>query len=441
MTPMKFALALMLLLMVQASSALAIDMQLVKSPGGLEAGLVEDPESHVINLSFSFEGGYLNDPPGKQGMAALLSTMLNRAAGGLDVSTFNLRTDAIGLTVGTSVSAAHINFTVRFPSANRQQATELISAILNKPDLSESALRDMRAQMRRRIDDNEANGYELGYNQLVKIIFGNHPFSRAGTGTSDSLQAITTDDLKRLRTQWFNKETLSVGVMGNINAKELAPWLDELFSALSSRSTLPPLPAYAKPAFTSGVEVIRKNYANAIVYFGLAGLEENPDYEPFAARMVLRVLGGNEQSRLYRKLRYEEGLTYGVQARLREMEAGSYIIGMLETSSDTASRAVQLIKAELRAMGERGITQQELDDVKEYMIGRLRLNLTSGSEIANFLCVARENERGPGFLEDREDKIRAITLAQANAAAAALFKDKALQFIVVGNPTSETEAE
>src|SRR5690606_7521298 len=69
----------------------AVEIQRVVSPMGIEAWLVESDAVPVIAMEFAFLGGSASDPVGKEGLANLVSTLLDEGAGELDSATFQQR--------------------------------------------------------------------------------------------------------------------------------------------------------------------------------------------------------------------------------------------------------------------------------------------------------------------------------------------------------------
>ena len=64
-------------LLIPSSKAQAMKIQVVKSPGGITAWLVEEHSVPLIALRFAFEGGNAQDPEGKEGLANFLAGMLD----------------------------------------------------------------------------------------------------------------------------------------------------------------------------------------------------------------------------------------------------------------------------------------------------------------------------------------------------------------------------
>ena len=72
-------------------------IQVVKSPGGITAWLVEEHSVPLIGMRFAFEGGSAQDPAGKEGIAHFLAGMLDEGAGSLDSKTFQERMEEIAM--------------------------------------------------------------------------------------------------------------------------------------------------------------------------------------------------------------------------------------------------------------------------------------------------------------------------------------------------------
>ena len=61
-------------------------VQRVISPGGIEAWLMEGHEAELITLKLSFEGGAVQEPADKLGVANLVAYYFNEGAGDLDTA-------------------------------------------------------------------------------------------------------------------------------------------------------------------------------------------------------------------------------------------------------------------------------------------------------------------------------------------------------------------
>ena len=69
----------------------------VLSPSGIEAWLVRDHLNPIINMHFAFRGGSALDPGGKEGLAYMVSGLLDEGAGDLDSQLFQRRLEDLSI--------------------------------------------------------------------------------------------------------------------------------------------------------------------------------------------------------------------------------------------------------------------------------------------------------------------------------------------------------
>ena len=106
---------------------------MVKSPGGIEALLVEDYTVPLIALSISFRGGATQDVDGKEGTSSLLSTLLDEGAGDIDSQAFQARLDELGIVLGFTSATDSFIGTLKTLRSTRTEAFEMFKLALQKP--------------------------------------------------------------------------------------------------------------------------------------------------------------------------------------------------------------------------------------------------------------------------------------------------------------------
>ena len=123
------ALALILL----APPALAIEVQRVVSPGGVEAWLVSDRINPIIFVRIAFRGGASLDPVGKEGLANMVSGLLGEGAGDLDSQAFQGRLEDLALRLSFDAGRDTFSGSLRTLTKNRDAAFRLLGLSLTKP--------------------------------------------------------------------------------------------------------------------------------------------------------------------------------------------------------------------------------------------------------------------------------------------------------------------
>jgi zinc protease len=89
----------------------------------------------------------------------------------------------------------------------------------------------------------------------MKLVFPNGPYGRLSGGSPESLAAITVADLRAFVQDAFARDNLVIGVVGDIDPKEVGPWLDRVFGKLPAKAAPLDVPKVALN-LPGGVKVI-----------------------------------------------------------------------------------------------------------------------------------------------------------------------------------------
>src|SRR6185503_16974089 len=120
-------------LVTPTSRAEAMKIQVVKSPGGITAWLVEEHSVPLIAMRFAFEGGNAQDPEGKEGLAHFLAGMMDEGAGDLTSKQFQERMEEIAMRMSFDDARDAFYGSFETLTENRDQAVALLALALSKP--------------------------------------------------------------------------------------------------------------------------------------------------------------------------------------------------------------------------------------------------------------------------------------------------------------------
>ncbi len=411
----------------------AMQIQTVKSPGGVEAWLVEDHSNPMMALRFSFEGGSAQDPAGKEGLANFVSSMLDEGAGDLDAAAFQEKLEdlAVRLSFSDTQDAFYGNFETL--TANRDAAAELLRLALNKPTFEQDAAERIRAQILASLVYAAKDPDRVASNEWYALAFGGHAYGRPSSGTDASVKAISTKDLEEYRKNVFARSNLRVVAVGDISATELGALLDKVFGALPEKPDLVPVPKI-EPVTGGKTKIIEMDVPQSVAVFGFGAMpRKDPD---FLTAFVLNQLigGGGFASRLMEEVREKRGLAYSVYSYLQPMRNASIFSGGVATRNDAVQTSIDLIRQELEKVAAEGPNEAEFENAKSYLTGSYALRFDTNVKIATQLLGLMEEGYGPDYVEKRNGLIEAITLDDAKRVAKRLLTTNDMIVTIVGKP-------
>ena len=413
------------------STPFCLDIQQVTA-GTRSAWLIEDQSVPVVSIAWAWRGGAALDTDAQAGALAMGAALLTEGAGTLDNTAFAdaLRDEAIGL--GFDAQRDGFEGSLRALRPALPEAVRLANLAMRAPRLDPAAVTRVRA---RAVAGARAS-LETPRGQVGRAFwaaaFPNHPAGRPTGGTVDTLSALPEDAIRAALARQLRADGLLVAAAGAITADELARLIPTLFEGLPEGAPpeAPPLPPFT--AF--GQRVVEVASPQSAVLFGQPGLPvTDPGWETL--QVVLRVLGGGGfSSRLMEAVRVQRGLTYGIGVGLDSLFGQGVIIGSTSTDNARVAETLAVTRAEWARMAAEGPTPAELEDAVAFLTGNLPLQFTDSRRIAGTLLALRRNDRPIGWLNERADRLRALTPAATAAAARRVLDAGTLAVAIAGRP-------
>ncbi|WP_102109180.1 M16 family metallopeptidase [Oceaniglobus roseus] len=424
-----FALALFAALPVRA----AVDIQEVTSPGGITAWLVEEHSIPFTALEIRFKGGQVLDRPGKRGAVNLMTATLEEGAADRDAQEFAAAREALAASFGFDSYNDAMSVSAKFLTENRDEAVALLKTALIEPRFDQDAIDRVREQVLSNIRSSAQDPGEIAQETMREMTFGpDHPYGSDGSGTVESVTALTRDDIVQAWKDVLVRDRLYVGAVGDITPEELGKLLDDLLGELPETGGT--LPGPAPYLLGEGTTVVPFDTPQSVILFAHEGIARDDD-DFFPAYVVNQIFGGgNFSSRLMTEVREKRGLTYGIGTYLAPYDYGALVMGQAATANARAAETVQVVKDEWARIAEDGVTQEELDDAKTYLTGAFPLRFDGNGPIADQIVGLQMQGLPIDYVNTRNDKIEAVTLDEANRVARRIYRPEDLHFFVVGQP-------
>lgn len=415
-----------------------LDIQEVKSEGGLTAWLVEDTSVPVISIKFAFRHtGAKNDPVEKQGLARLASNTMDEGAGDLDSQAFQKALEDNSITLRFGVSRDHFTGQLKTLTRHKEKAFDLLTLALSKPRFDEEAVNRMRESNKSRIRSSVSNPKWISARLQNDRIFEGHPYALNSGGTLFSLDAITTEDLHNFHKQ-LSKNHLIISVAGDIDAETLKNTLDYLFGHLPDVRDHEPVTTELQNA--GKTYVYNKDIPQTVIAISQGGVDRSsPDY--YAAKVMNFILGESGfGSRLMEEIREKRGLTYGIYSYFRDYAETDVLHVSTSTRNESVSEMLRLIEGEWVKMRHDLVGADELKDAKSYITGSLPLQLTSTDSIASTMLSLQLDELPIDYLDQRNAKINAVSAEDVQRTAKRVLNANDFTTILVGQPEGVSDA-
>lgn len=411
------------------SLANALNIENVTSKKGITGWLVEDSTVPVVSIQFSIGGGTTQDPEGKEGLANLMTGLFDEGAGDLDSQAFQSRLDELGAEMAFSVTRDRMRGNMKMLAEKRDEALNLLALAVQKPRFDDEAIDRIREQLVAELKASEKDPKTIAQNRLLTLIYGKHPYARRGEGTPETLATINRDDLVKAHHTMFARDNIHIGIVGPVSANEAATIIDKIFGALPEKAELKKIEeAKLNLGGMANVNYDLPQTSLMLVYPGVK--RNDPDF--FAAYLMNYVLGGpGLTSRLFSEVREKRGLAYTVGSSLMLYDHSATLAVSTGTRSSEAQKSLSTIRSEVKKMADEGVSEQELDEAKSYVIGSYAVqNMGSSSDIAATLVSLQDENLPIDYIEKRRALIEAVTRDQVKAVAEKLLRPEPALLII-----------
>ena len=146
--------------------------------------------------------------------------------------------------------------------------------------------------------------------------------------------------------------------------------------------------------------------------------------------VINTILGSGMSSRLFVNLREQEGLAYQLGSSYSpNMLAGTFMV-YIGTNPSTLNHSKEKALNEITKLKTQFVSDKELKEAKERILGQYVIALETNSDKAETLCWFEASGRGFKFMEKYIELINSVTASDIVEVANKYFTDKYIMSVV-----------
>ena len=158
--------------------------------------------------------------------------------------------------------------------------------------------------------------------------------------------------------------------------------------------------------------------------------KKHEDY--FKFQVLNSVLGGYFGSRLMANIREDKGYTYGIGSGLSSLTNAGYFYISTEVGSDVTTNTLEEIYKEIKILREDLIPEQELEVVRNYILGQFLRSVDGPFALADKFKAIWEFGLDYDYFDRYFDAVKHVTPAELREVANKYWQEKDLIELVVG---------
>jgi predicted Zn-dependent peptidase len=315
----------------------------------------------------------------------------------------------------------------RLPGRESERAFRVLSDLVLHP-----LLRDADIEKERDVIVEEIRSYRDDPSHHVlnlwdRAFFGDSPMGWEIAGDEDTVRALSAGSIRDFWASGYRPANMVVAAAGDLPHDEVVDRTRALFGSgngvVRDWAPVPPTPQ-------ARIVGQRSRAAQAHLCLGVPALpRDHPDQ--WAMELLDIVLGEGSSSRLFLRVREDEGLAYDVHSFRADYRDCGTLQVYAGVDPDDVEPAIVAILEELARLRDEPVPDAELEKARNYAIGRLEIRLEGSRDLAAFIGTQEALHREVLSVEEVISGLRSVTAQDLRALAGRLFRDEALALAII----------
>ena len=386
----------------------------------------------MVSIELLIDAGSRYDAPNQEGQANLVAKLLTYGTKRRTALQINETLDFLGASLSTGCSDDLASVSMTILKKDLTTGLELLGDVLLNSTFPQQEIERQKQSVIASIKARDESPGDIAQRRFAAALFPQSPYGRPVEGTETSVKGIQQKSLREFYERYYRPNRSILAVVGDVSEQESTQALNQAFRSWRKGE---PGGKPLVPSVIGSSQVIRvnKDLTQANIMMGHEGVPRNhPDY--YAIQVMNYILGGGGfSSRAMDSIRNERGLAYSVYSHFGAEKSHGTFVFVMQTKNDTAEEAIRIAREEIRRMREQPVTDQELDDAKNYLTGSFPLRLDTNHKVASFLAQVEFFRLGLDYPDRYADLIRKVTREDVQRVAKAYLHPEKLITVVVGN--------
>lgn len=345
--------------------------------------------------------------------------------------------DSLGSQYNAFTAQEYTGYYAKSDSRHFPQLLDIVSDIyLN------STFPDVEIQKEKGVIIEEINMYEDMPSRhvqdiIMELLYGDQPAGWNIAGEKKNILKMERAEFVTYKSEHYLPEATVLVVAGNVTQKHVLKEVNKIFKNVKrgeKKGKLGVKESQKKPkALVSYKKTDQSHFVLGVRTWGFYSKKT-------AVLSVLGgILGGGMSSRLFQKLREDMGVGYYVRAYNDAYTDHGFFQISAGVDNKRINEVIRAILDECNKLKNEPVVEEEMNKVKECLIGNMKLGLESTDDVANFYGGQELLKREIKKAEEKAAEMRRVTPEDIQALAKEIFRDKNLNLAVIGPFHTETQ--
>ncbi|HZW36889.1 MAG TPA: pitrilysin family protein, partial [Candidatus Deferrimicrobiaceae bacterium] len=384
---------------------------------GIRVIVRENHAVPVVAVEAGFLGGLRAETAAKNGISMMTAELLTKGTRERTAQEISVAVEDMAMELSGFSGRNSFGLAAKFMRKDFEQGFRLFTESLREPTFPAEELEKKRQEILGKLKLQKDNLTQSVFLLFLATHYGSHPYAWNTLGKDETVRGITREDVEAYYARWNDPRNLVIAISGDIGVEEALSAVRKSFGDLPRRKDfvpLKPMPVPAQEEIRQGEEQREKQQAHFVIGYPGARFTDPDRYSMNLLGAALAGMGG----RLFTNLRDKKSLAYSVTSFSSEQVDPGFFAFYMGTSADKLKDAIADTLKEIEEVRKDGVTREEFERAKKWMIGTYEIGLQSNSSYAEKMMYNEIYDIGYEETFKAAERIQAVTLEEVNRVAA-----------------------
>ncbi len=402
-------------------------------PNGAQLIIKKNDSNSIIAIDIEAKGSKILEKIPSTGMLA--ASVAKQGTKKYSNAEFASLLDEKGIKLGLASGADTFSISMQTTQNELDSALDILNEVVNNAVFSASEtekIKNLKIADLKKIQD---NALSIGLDEFKKVAFGGSYYGQDSKFLLTKIPSVTSDDLKSYYSEILNPENMVITVVGNVDEKKIAQKINDIFKSKTGKKI-----NYKEekinvfnPQKNIDLTFTKPDTQTAWVFVGYKTCPIYNEKDMATLKVINAILGEGMSSRLFQNLREEKGLAYSVGSTMLQNILDGSFVAYIGTNNKSVDIAKKDMIDEINLLKKEYVTQKELQEAKDKILGNIVISLETNMDDASLLGYYAISERDINYLEKYKKLISEVSQTDILEFANKYFSKPYISVIVKGN--------
>ena len=363
----------------------------------------------------------IEEPEKKAGLYSILNRLFLQGTKKRTAQQLAQELDENAIDCYSEMKQDFIRFKLQCLNEDFEKGLEILSDIIKNSTLDEfdKEVIKLKGEIQAELDEPKSRAMDGFY----KNIYKDHPYGHTYTKILEDIDSITKEEVLQVYNELLNNSAKVISVVGDFDPNNVERLLKKYFSDVNNAEfavSKIPVPQLKE---NSIIKIEKDDASQAQI---IQGWHVPTIYDKdYAAIMVMNTMLGSSglSSRLFLELRDKKGLAYVVRSSYETYDKAAIFNVYIATEPKNIKTSLEGFKIELNKIKNEPITQEELENAKNNLIGKRQFFTETNLQQASLIAFYEDKGLGADFEEKLIKMINQVTTDDITRVANACIND------------------